>query len=543
LKQLILDKTDGTPFFMEEVVQELVERRVVMQELGVGWVVTQPTTALQLPTAVQGVLAARIDRLAPEEKALLQQLAVIGRQFPLSLVRQVVAQPEEVLYHLLASLQRKEFLYEQPAFPESEYIFKHALTQEVAYGTMLHERRKALHERTGQALEALYAAMLPEHYRDLAHHYSRSGSTEKAVKYLHLAGQQAIQRSANAEAIIHLNTALELLKTLPGTPQRTHQELMLQIALGSAVIAAKGYTTMEVERAFTRAWDLSQQIGETPQLFPVLTGLFVFYLIRGEFQFARELAEQCLSLAQRLQAPDLCFVAHEELGETWFWLGELPLAYAQFDQALALANRQQPHYPWAWMDYVVSCQSYTAISLWLLGYPDQALTKSQEALTRARELAHPLTLVSALHWAGLLHQYRGEGQIAQRWAETEVTLATEQGFPDWLAWGTALQGWVLAEQGQGEASIIRIRQGVAALRAKGAENALVLILAVLAEIYEKRGQMEEGLTALAEAWATVDRTRGYLFEAELYRLKGTFTLQQNGERETGNREQGGNTPV
>src|SRR5882672_2668247 len=164
---------------------------------------------------VQGVLAARIDRLTADEKDLLHQLAVIGRQFPLSLLRQVIPHPEEELYHLLASLQRKEFLYEQPAFPESEYIFKHALTQEVAYGTVLQEWRKALHERTAQAMEALYRATLDDHYSELAHHYTRSGNTEKAVEYLHLAGQQAVQRSANAEAITHLTTALELLNTLP----------------------------------------------------------------------------------------------------------------------------------------------------------------------------------------------------------------------------------------------------------------------------------------------------------------------------------------
>ena len=207
LKQLILEKTEGTPFFMEEIVQELVEAG------SAGAATRRAATALDapyrptlhIPTTVQGVLAARIDRLAPDEKALLQQLAVIGREFPLSLVRQVITQPEDELYRLLASLQHKEFLYEQPAFPEVEYIFKHALTQEVAYGSVLHERRKALHEHTAQAIEALYTRHLDEHYSDLAHHYSRSGNTEKAIEYLHLAGQQAVQRSANAEAITPLH--------------------------------------------------------------------------------------------------------------------------------------------------------------------------------------------------------------------------------------------------------------------------------------------------------------------------------------------------
>ena len=148
---------------------------------------------------MQGVLAARIDRLSPEEKTLLQQLAVIGRQFPVSLVKQVLAQPEAELYRLLAALQAKEFLYEQPAFPETEYLFKHALTRDVAYGTVLQEQRKALHERTAQALETLYAETLDDHYSELAHHYSHSGNTEKAVEYLHLAGKQAVERSTNTE--------------------------------------------------------------------------------------------------------------------------------------------------------------------------------------------------------------------------------------------------------------------------------------------------------------------------------------------------------
>src|SRR5262249_51678144 len=166
------------------------------------------------------------------EKALLHQLAVIGRQFPLSLVRQVVPQSEEELYQLLSSLQRKEFLYEHPAFPEVEYSFKHALTQEVAYNSVLYERRKALHEHTAQAIEALYQATVDDHYSELAHHYSRSGNTPKAMEYLYLAGQQAVQRSAHAEALSHFTTALELLQTLPDTLERAQQELRLQSTLG-----------------------------------------------------------------------------------------------------------------------------------------------------------------------------------------------------------------------------------------------------------------------------------------------------------------------
>jgi len=191
LKYQILSRTEGTPFFIEEVVQTLAEDGTLTGERG-HYTLTQPVATLHLPTTVQGVLAARIDRLAADEKALLQQLAVIGREFPLRLIKQMLAQPEDQLYRLLSSLQHKEFLYEQPAFPEVEYLFKHALTQEVAYNSVLLERRKALHEQTAQAIEQLYHERLEEHYDDLAHHYQRSGNTEKAIGHCQLNGSQPV---------------------------------------------------------------------------------------------------------------------------------------------------------------------------------------------------------------------------------------------------------------------------------------------------------------------------------------------------------------
>jgi predicted ATPase len=392
LKRLLLEKTQGTPFFMEEIVQELREQGVLVCDPGVGWVTTHPTATLQIPTTVQAVLAARIDRLAPDEKSLLQQLAVIGRQFPVSLVRQVITQPEADLYRLLASLQRKEFLYEQPAFPEVEYIFKHALTQEVAYGTVLQEQRKALHECTAQAVEALYHLKLEDHYSSLAHHYSRSGNTEKAVKYGGLAGQQAIRQSANTEAVSYLTIALELLRTLPDTPGRVRQELALQVALGPALMAAKSTTAPEVERVYVRARELCQQMGESPQLFSVLWGLYIFYFLRGEFQTGRELGEQIFSLAQRQQDSALLLEAHQALAIILFWLGEPVSARAHMEQGLALYNSQQHHSLtslYGGWDPGVALLNIATLTLWLLGYPDQALKKRDKGLALAQELSHP----------------------------------------------------------------------------------------------------------------------------------------------------------
>src|SRR5262245_57912773 len=389
LKQLIVAKTEGNPFFMEEVVQTLVEEQVLVGERG-NYRLEKAPTDLHISPTVQGVLSARIDRLAADEKDLLQTLAVMGREFSLSLLSRVVARQEAELYGLLSQLQGAEFIYEQPAFPEVEYIFKHALTQEVAYSSVLVERRKALHERTAQATEVLFHARLEDHYSDLAYHYSRSGNTEKAVTYLHLAGQQAVQRSANAEAISSLTTALELLKTLPDTPARAQQELAVQIALGVPLMAIKGWSTPEVERTYVRARELCEQVGETRQLFSVLRGLWECYVAQGKLVVSRELGEQLLSLAESTADPALLLVAHDVLAENLFHEGQFVAARAHAEQGTALYDRQQ-HHTLASLygtDPGVACLTFEAFSSLVVGYPARASQKVRHMLILAHELPH-----------------------------------------------------------------------------------------------------------------------------------------------------------
>jgi class 3 adenylate cyclase len=528
VKALILEKTEGTPFFMEEVVQTLAEEEALSGERGSYRLVQAPTT-LQLPSTVQAILAARIDRLAPDEKALLQQLSVIGREFPLGLIRQVIDQPEADLYRLLASLQHKEFLYEQPAFPEVEYIFKHALTQEVAYGTVLQEQRKLLHERTGQALEGLHAATLPEHYSDLAHHYRRSANTEKAIEYLRLAGQQAVQRSAYAEAVNYLTTALELLKTLPDTQERVQQELPLQIALAYSRAITAGYTTPGVGEAFLRAQELCQQLGETPQLSVVLRGLWQFYGLQAEYETAREMVNRGLSLAQRLQDATLLMGAHQDLGFFSLWPGEWEAARKHFEQSLTFYDPRQHRSYMALYDADLGLWSLSevAIVLWCLGYPEQALQKSREALRLAHELGHPYSTNWVLLCTAWLHQHRREPQETQKQAQAAMTLSEEQGFQLWLAWGTVFHGWARALQGQGDEGVVQIRQGMSNARS---ELGRTYFLVLLAEGYKSMGQHEEGLRALTEALEFAETKGERIYEAELYRLKGELTLQQTNQK-------------
>ena len=530
LKELILEKTEGTPFFMEEVVQTLVEEGALLGERGTYRLDTTPTQ-LHISPTVQGVLAARIDRLTAEEKELLQQLAVIGRQFPTSLIQHVIVQPEADLYRVLASLQAKEFLYEQPAFPEVEYLFKHALTQEVAYGTVLQERRKELHERTGQALEALYADNTEEHAGALAHHYQHSGNAEKAVVYLHLAGQQAVRRSAHEEAIRHVSLALDLCKTLADTPTRVQQEIELYVLLGAPLMATKGFAAPEVERAYTRARALCQQMGNTPQLFNVLRGLWFFYATRPDHKTARELGEKLLALAQQDQDPARFVDAYGALSMTLSVMGEKRLAHQYAQQGIALyeAHLHRSSTSVSGQDSGVLCFIYDAWSLYFLGYMDQAVTRIQEALQLAQELTDPFNVAGATVNASSIHYLLRDSRAAREQAEAAMTLASDQGFSNILAWGTYVRGWTLTEQGQAEEGIPQIRQGIMALHASGTEIAWPYQGTLLADAYRHVGQWEEGLAVIAEALDVMRKTGEREAEAELYRLRGALTLQGIGK--------------
>jgi len=400
--------------------------------------------------------------------------------------------------------------------------------QDTAYQSLLKSRRQQLHQQIAQVLEKRVTEIKDTQPELLAHHYTEGGLVEQAIPYWQRGGQRASQRSANMEAISHLTKGLELLKTLPDPAERAQKELTLQIALGAPLRAAKGWAAPQLEQAYARARELCRQVEETSQLFPMLWGLSSFYITQGRLQTARELGEQCLSLARSLQDPASLVGAHYILGVTLSWLGELPLAKAHLEQGIALYDPQQ-HSSYTVLygaDPGVSCFYYVALTLWFLGYPDQALKRIHETRTLTTELSHPLSRAQAVSWAAILHQHRRERQAAHERAEAAITLSSEQGFAFYLAMGTILRSWALAEQGQGEESIVQMRQGLTAYQTTGAELARSYWLSMLAEACGEIGRIEEGLTLLAEALTLVDKTGARRDEAELYRLKGELTLQK-----------------
>jgi predicted ATPase/class 3 adenylate cyclase len=528
--QQIVSKTDGIPLFVEELTKTVVESGLLRAEgdryVGAHGGASIPPLAI--PSTLQDSLMARLDRLAPV-KEIAQLGATIGREFSYELLHAVSPVDEGTLQQGLRQLVEVELLYQRGVLQHATYLFKHALIQDTAYQSLLKSIRQKYHRQIAQVLEERFPDTPETQPELLARHYTEAGLVGQAVPYWQRAGQRTLEHSANVEAIRHLTKGLELLQLLPATPERAQQELTFQITLGSALAVNKGYAAPEVERAYTRARELCQQLGETPQLFPVLWGLWNFYLVRAELQAARELGEQLLSLAQRVQDPVLLLEAHDALGQTFFCLGEFALARAHLEQGIALYDPQQ-HRSLAFLyggeDPGVLCLCYAGRVLWALGYADQALRRIHEALTLAQELSHPHSLAIALDWAAGLHQHCREVQAVQERAEAVIALATEQGFPHWVAGGTALRGWALAEQGQEEEGSAQVRWGLAAWQDTGAEAFRPTHLALLAEAYGKAGQAEKGLAALADAPALVEKTEERWYEAELYRLKGQLTLQK-----------------
>jgi predicted ATPase len=300
LKQLIIERTGGNPFFMEEFLQALFEEGALARNGAVKF--TRPLAQLQLPPTVKGILASRIDRQPSEHKQLLQTLAIMGKESPLGLLRHVVPAAEARLGEMLADLQASEFIYEHPALPDVKYVFKHALTQEVAYNSLLSERRKLLHERAAQGLEVLFIDCIDDHLADLAYHYSRSGNDAKAIEYQIRAGELAHQRSAFSQAAAYFQDAIARLKDLPADAERDRKEMAIHTGLADVSMVTSGYAAPEYERHLTRRSELAERLGDATQLFYSLVGISVLSAFRLELTKAREIGEAsraCRSGASR----------------------------------------------------------------------------------------------------------------------------------------------------------------------------------------------------------------------------------------------------
>ena len=526
LKRLIIDTTQGNPFFMEEYVQTLFDHGILVR--GEKIALTRALSTIEMPATVQGVLAARIDRLQPEHKAFLQMLAVLGNASPLRLIERVAQCSEAQLQEMLSRLQSAEFIYEQPAFPDVEYVFKHALTRETAYGELLADARRSLHSRAAQAMEAHFSDRLDDHCSELAHHYACSDNAPKAVDFLQRAGSQAMQRSAYATAIVHLSSALTMLPRLSDPAARDSRELQLQSMLGSAWMATRGFAVPEVGQAYERARELCRDTTDSTDLVRVLSGLGLLYINRGELGLARGIGEQLLGLAEHRQESELFVSGHELLGLTLLRVGELIDCRLHMEQAVRRSDegRDGALRDSLGRDPTVSCLGFGALALWLLGYPDQAVAGAAHALRVAHAATprHPVSLAFAMLSSVWVHQFRGEGSLALQEAEAATEFATEQGFPSWLVLGLVVQGWAEAELGRTESGIAHIEQALLSYKATGAKVWQPLFLLLHVQALSRAGQTVAALETITKALGLASDMGTYWWEAELFRVRGELLL-------------------
>jgi predicted ATPase len=534
LKTLLVERTEGNPLFLEEIARTLVETGVVVGTQGT-YRLAGSLQDIQVPATVQAVLAARIDRLGADDKRLLQVASVIGKDVPLDLLQVVAELPEADLRQRLARLQAAEFMYETGLFPGPEYTFRHALTLEAAYQSLLRSIRQQYHQRIAGVLEERFPHTAESKPEVLAHHYTQAGLSDLAVPYWLAAGTRAAERSAHAEAIDYLTRGLELFRSLPDAEARPYSELEFQTRLGPALAATRGYAAPEVTRTYVRARELCRAVGATtPQVFPALWGLWETYLVRSELESARELGEQLVALAREVDDPALLLVAHDALGVTYQLLGAPAAARTHLEHAIAL-YRVDHHRSMAQLygqeDPGTTCRAFLAKGLWLLGYPAQALEQMREAFALAQELAHPPSLAQLLAHAAFFYQFRREPQTVQQHAEAAIALCSEQGFAYYLAYGTIMRGWALAAQGRAEEGIDQMRRGIDALEATGAFLRQPYYLAMLAEAHGERGEGARGLELLAQARAASHRSGGSYWEAEIDRIEGELLLRDGRDAE------------
>ena len=523
LKRLIIDQTEGTPFFMEETVQALFEEGTLVGN-GVAKVV-RPLTEIRVPATVQAVLASRIDRLPLHEKELLHTLSVLGREFPLGLVRRVTRNSDDELAAMLARLQAGEFIYEQPAFPEPEYIFKHALTQEVAYRSLLIERRKQIHENAGQALESIYAEQLNDHLSELAHHYSRSGNASKAIEYLQRASEQGMDRSANAEAVVHLTAALDLLKKLPDSQARNRQETSFELALGGVLAIATSPGNPEVKCAFSRARELSVQIKDDAQLFHALAGLWYRDQIGGDTESALEFGKELLSLARRADDPARLRFAHAAMAQALMLCGDIVPAVDDIRQSESIIGPEQRATSYHIGDAPSRRLAITAVTFWLAGYPEQALARTREALAVADKLSHGyISAVTRLFCGHFCVNCRRMRDVLDN-ADAATALATEYGFSTLLPQMMIQRGWALVHLERVEEGFEQINQGMAIQPPD--VHWMLRYNRLLADACLRATRAADGLLAINEALRMLESGRRHIEQPELYRLKGELLLLQN----------------
>ena len=523
----LLTKTDGVPLYVEELTKTVLESKL-LQKKADRYVLAGPLSKVAIPTTLHDSLMARLDRV-PIAREIAQIGAVLGREFHFEMVQALAPVQESKLFSGLKQLIDNELLYQRGRPPRAKYIFKHALVHEVAYRSLLRKTRRNYHQAAAELIEKQFPLLSQTEPEIIAHHYFEADCVEQAIHYWQQAGGRARYRSANIEAIVHFKKALDALSTLSETAERKEKELALLLTMGPALIAIKGYAAHEVERTYLLARTLCRKLGKTDQLFQTLWGLWGFYLVRANHKKAYDVGTELFKLAKASQDVIYRIEAHLTLGSASYCLAKFAQASENFEKGAILydSNQHRFHTSMFAADLGVFCMVWSSHPLWHIGFPDQALYKSSEAVRLAEAFEHPFSLALALDYAAIFHQLRREAGLAHQRAESAIMVCKEHKFSYYLGWAMIIKGWAMAELDDCEPGINKIKQGLNILRDTGAKRSLPYYLSLLASAYLKAGRSEKGLQIISDAFDEAKKIEEYWWLAELYRLNGKLLLQQS----------------
>ena len=530
IRKDIVERTDGIPLFVEEMTKAVLEAGGELEAMQTAAAV--PSPALAVPASLHASLMARLDRLGPA-KEVAQIGAAIGREFSHVLLAAVLRKSEPELVSALDRLMQAGLLFRNGIPPHATYLFKHALVQDTAYGTLLRDRRHALHARIAEAVESQFAETAESQPELLAHHCTEAGLIEKAAALWGKAGQRSLARSALVEATVQLIRALSQIATLPGTPALRRDQIKLQVALVNALMHTKGHAAPETIASLDRARAFIEQaesLGESPEdpllLFSVLYGFWVANYIGFNSDALLDLATECLALAEKRGTMVPLMLGHRLMGTSLMCTGALAESRAHYDQAIAIYEPAE-HRALATrfgQDMRVAALSYRSWALWLLGFPEAAGRDAEQALKEAREIGQAATLMYALFHTSFTHICCGNYAAASAEANELVPLADERGSLFWGSLGMLVQGCILALTGKVSDAVHVITSGIIARRSTAATALEPFCLSYLAGAHAELDNFDDALYCIREAMTEVETTKERWFEAEIQRMAGEIAL-------------------
>jgi DNA-binding winged helix-turn-helix (wHTH) protein/predicted ATPase len=534
LARMLHRKTDGNPLFLVNTVDDLVARAHLREADG-RWVLATAVKdlAMDAPETLWQMVEQQVDRLAPEEQALLAIASAAGAEFSAAIATVDGIDGPEAERRFESLARRGQFV--RPAgvaeWPDgtvaARYAFIHALYQHVLYARVPAGRRVGLHLRIGERLERAHGPRTGEIAGELAMHFAEGRDPSRAADYHLRAGETALRQHGYREAADHLRQALDLLEPLPASPELLQQQLTLHMMLGSALTAIGGHATREVERSYARARELCEHVDDTERLFRVLPGLGWFYLVRGSLTAARDIGRQLLGMAESTGDTAIFLAAYNTLGVASFYGGEFEEALGHLERGIALYDPAE-HSPAGApelrlsIDSGLSCMVHAAWASWALGHPDRAERQMREALDSIRALDHPFSLAQGLRSAAAFHQCLRQSAAVQEHAQNGVTLAREHGFGAVLLATRFHMGWLFLDQGREDEGLAAMRAWVDRCREIRAECLIPNYLGWLADALGRLGQREEALARIDEALGAAARSANHYWTAELHRLRGTL---------------------